>query len=97
MIRKRKGYPALGSGTFSWAPFTRNKKPDPIIAYYRSDQQDRILVIQNLSPDQQSLSLPFSETVSPGLIYGKTEIRINSGKLLADLDPYGFAWLRINR
>lgn len=97
MIRTRRGYPALGSGTFSWATIIQTKTPTPIIAYYLSDQQDRILVIQNLSPDQQSLSLPFSETVSPDLIYGKTELRINSGKLLSDLDPYGFAWLRINR
>lgn len=97
MIRTRRGYPALGSGTFSWATIIQTKTPTPIIAYYRSDQQDRIVVIQNLSPDQQSLSLPFSETVTPELIYGKTELKINSGKLLSDLDPYGFAWLRINR
>ncbi|MGW8226719.1 MAG: maltose alpha-D-glucosyltransferase [Anaerolineales bacterium] len=97
MIRTRRGYPALGSGTFSWATIIQTKTPTPIIAYYRSDQQDRIVVIQNLSPDQQSLSLPFSETVSPDLIYGNIEIRINSGRLLADLDPYGFAWLRINQ
>jgi maltose alpha-D-glucosyltransferase/alpha-amylase len=97
MIRTRKGSPALGSGIFSWATVMRSKKPDPIIAYYRSDQQDRILVIQNLSQDQQTLSLLTPETVSPDLIYGKTEIKISSGTLFANLDPYGFAWLRINQ
>ena len=95
MINTRSRHPALGSGTLSWVTTIPTRIPNPILAYTLAEGQDRMLIIQNLSPSPQSFSLPFSDDVSPDLIYGKIEIRIDSGKLFADLEPYGFAWLGI--
>jgi len=95
MIKARKSHPALGTGKFSWASGLPIISPNPIAAYFRENQQEKIVIIQNLSSDHHTFSLPLQDGATANLILGNSDIRLDRGQLGVDLNPYGYLWLQI--
>jgi maltose alpha-D-glucosyltransferase / alpha-amylase len=90
MMRTRKQHPAFGQGDFAWADL----KNDAIAAWWRVDEKDRILVIHNLT-DQEQTAHPIAD-----LLKTQTAIDLPTRKSVvckADmtLSPYQFLWLKI--
>jgi maltose alpha-D-glucosyltransferase/alpha-amylase len=90
MIEVRKQNPAFGQGKFSWAELEN----DGLAAYWRTDGENSILVIQNLTGIEQTGLAPeqikTAATVTE-LISGKPFIC--DQKLI--LQPYEYLWLQI--
>ena len=97
MITVRKSHSALGTGEFSWVSHPPPDTPNPIAAYFRTDQQEKILIIQNLSPKMQAVTihLPSSAAFNAELIIGKSDLSIDRGRLSAELAPYDYLWLHM--
>jgi maltose alpha-D-glucosyltransferase/alpha-amylase len=97
MIHIRKSHPTFGGGDFSWAVEHQPDIPNPITAYYRSNELEKILVIQNLSSIKQSIIIPFNSTNTSveDLLKRRSEIIIDQGRLLSILDPFEFLWLKM--
>ena len=82
MIAVRKQHPALGRGDFAWL----SMRSPAIAAYWRTFDRERILVLQNLSDQPQTLELPHQPQHWLDLLTGA---RVT----LASLAPYQFVWL----
>ena len=95
MIGIRKSHTALGAGNFSWISSPESNSPNPIAAYYRENKQEKLLIIQNLSPVRQSFKFHSPETAAVELILGNSEFNMDNGHLNAELEPYGYLWLKI--
>jgi len=85
MIAARKGHRVFGWGGFKWIDAgTRS-----IAAYTRSNENETLLILNNLSGQEQTAHVPFQhatdifsdETTAPGSI---------------TLQPFQYLWLRIN-
>ncbi len=84
MIAVRKAHPALGWGDFAWVDFGA----DPIAAYRRRHRGENLLIINNLSHESQTITLP------PGEYMDLFAHRALSGGTRYTFEPYGFLWLR---
>jgi maltose alpha-D-glucosyltransferase/alpha-amylase len=99
LIQTSKAHKALGEGEFNWAGCDNTA----IAAYYRSyddggPQCDRILVVQNLSGEQQSTVISLPERVSPALVdllAGAVFPVTGAQKLEITLEPYAYYWLQL--
>jgi len=97
MIAERKQHPAFGWGTFEWAAFAGGDTP-AVAAYWRRYQDDRLLIVQNLSDTarQVQISLPGLETAGvQDILSGLPAVVVHSGRLDITLAPYGYHWLEI--
>ena len=95
MIKVRKSLPALATGKFSWTAVEPAYDPNPIAAYYREDDQQKILILQNLSPDRRSFHLKASAPATYDLLMGNSKFSQANGELSAELEPYGYLWLEL--
>ncbi len=82
MIAVRKQHPAFGQGQFKWVEVGSNA----IAAYWRILERERILVLQNLSDQTQTLELPDHAHPWRDLLTG-------SDMTPTSLAPYQFVWL----
>jgi maltose alpha-D-glucosyltransferase/alpha-amylase len=95
MLTARKYHPALGTGNFSWVSGLPATSPKPIAAYWREDHLEKLIIIQNLSPNKQSIKFTLPGTATTNLIFGKSDFSLENEQLNADLEPYGYLWLQI--
>ncbi len=86
MIVTRKEHPAFGHGDFNWAEFNNPS----IAAYTRHHPIETLLIINNLSSQTQSVSLPQNMSgVSKDLLSGESLVLAE----IITLEPYQFLWL----
>jgi len=95
MIKLRKSLPALATGEFSWTVTEPEISPNPIAAYYREDDQQKILILQNLSPDRRSFNLKTTTNTTYGLLTGNSKFNQSNGELTVELEPYGYLWFEL--
>jgi trehalose synthase len=91
MIAIRKSHPALCCGKLEWVDCGTKSSA----AYLRTEGQDRMLIIHNLSSTLQDLRFPFLEHVSgkyEDLVTGKT-MEISQESPTLSLLPFEFLWL----
>jgi maltose alpha-D-glucosyltransferase / alpha-amylase len=98
MITARKAHPAFGQGSFTWAE-TGNRS---VAAYWRVYEDERILVVNNLTAEQQTFQVALPE---PGQTYwtpdcprdlfsGESQPLIQGKYLDIGLQAYQYLWLR---
>ena len=91
MIRVRKASYALSRGEFAWADTGSNES---IAAYFRTHEQQRMLVVNNLSPEQQQIKFDVdAEGGSAREIINGVEYPLEDGYLTLDLQPHEYLWL----
>jgi len=91
MIAIRKSHPALCCGNLEWVDCGTKSSA----AYLRTEGQDRMLIIHNLSSTLQDLRFPLLEHVSgkyEDLLTGKT-MEISQESPTLSLLPFEFLWL----
>jgi maltose alpha-D-glucosyltransferase/alpha-amylase len=96
MIRARKSNPALGTGSFTWAENIAAQHPNPIAAYFRVRDQEKMLIIHNLSPQMQSCSFQLPETTRVVRLIGDQDFSFVNGRLSTELEPYSYIWLHVD-
>ena len=89
MIAIRKQHPAFGQGSFQWA----NVANDTIAAYWRTDDNERILVLQNLTDQDQTAQTPAELLEANKMINLLTGEPTTFNETTA-LHPYQFLWLK---
>jgi maltose alpha-D-glucosyltransferase/alpha-amylase len=98
MITVRKTYLAFGQGDFAWAE-TGNLS---VAAYWRVYEQERILVLNNLSAEQQTLQLTLPEPTRsywtpdcPQDLFTAKPVPLVQGKYLdIALHPFQYRWFK---
>jgi len=91
MIRVRKASYALSRGEFAWADTGGNES---IAAYFRTHEQQRMLVVNNLSPEPQQIAFDVdAEGGSAREIIHGVEYPLVDGILELDLEPHEYLWL----
>ncbi len=94
LISLRKRYRAFGRGTMEFLQPDNRK----ILAFIRRFEDERILVIANLSRFVQGVSLDLSEFAGMSVIemFGRVEMPgINEGPYFLTLGPHSFYWFSI--
>ncbi len=95
MIVVRRSHPAFGRGEFTWISSGSNA----VAAYLRSTQDERILIVNNLSSVSQTILLTFPEMAQEpvdlitGIHYPRAKVERLS--LPLSLEPYQYLWLKI--
>jgi maltose alpha-D-glucosyltransferase/alpha-amylase len=91
MIAVRKQHPAFGRGSFTWVEC----ESLAVAAYLRQYQDERVLVVNNLSGKQQSvaLKLPFGAAQLENLLGGQPLPSPEDGTLPLELKPYQYLWM----
>ncbi|MDD5468730.1 MAG: maltose alpha-D-glucosyltransferase [Anaerolineales bacterium] len=93
MIAVRKGHPAFGWGDFTWVTGVNRA----IAAYWRRYEDDRILVVNNLSSLTQRMQITVSEKevcFLLDLLNGVPAATRQDGGLWLELDAYQYRWLK---
>ena len=85
MLAIRKQHPVFGWGTFSWEDMGNTA----IAAFRRTTDDENILIINNLSDQTLSLSLPKDFLAAEDVLTGRP---LTEGRI--PLNPYQFSWLR---
>ncbi len=96
LIERRSAYKAFSRGSIEFL-HPENAK---IIAFYRIYNEQKILVLINLSRNTQSFSLDLSQFINYSLIevFGKTTFpKISKAPYFFILAPYGFLWLELHQ
>ncbi len=95
LIAVRKRYRALGRGTFQFL-YPENRK---VLAFVRTYEEEKILVIANLSRHMQAVELDLSqfEDLIPTDIFGRTELpTIGHQPYFFTLGPHSFYWFSLD-
>jgi len=93
LIAVRKEHLCFGRGSFAWVECEALE----IAAYLRQYQDDRVLVVNNLSGKRQvvTLKLPFAGA-QPQDLLGKLAVpAVEEGTLTLELGPHQYLWARI--
>lgn len=96
MIAVRKRHKVFGWGKFRWVDTTRSVYPKEVLAYIRSYQDERVLVVQNLSEHLQHVELdaPGSNPLQlTELLTGRQLDILKGNKLVFDLKPFDYLWI----
>ncbi|MBO3460409.1 maltose alpha-D-glucosyltransferase [Aetokthonos hydrillicola Thurmond2011] len=96
LIATRKRFQALGKGNFELLS-PNNRK---VLTFTRTYEDERILVVANLSKFVQTVELDLSnfEGLVPVEIFGQTEFPpIGESPYFLSLSPYGFYWFTLQR
>lgn len=96
MIQIRKGHPAFGWGSFSWA----EAGSPAVAAYWRRHEDDRLLIVQNLSAFHLPVRIndpQLSGELPVDLLSNRKFSTTDSGSLELELEPYGYHWLLVDR
>ena len=97
MIAVRKSHPALGLGELVWVDVAS----PAVAAYWRVTQKSRILVLNNLSPNNQAVSLPLEAQQISANLANQLDLLSRSvrasltpnDQLQIELQPFQFVWL----
>jgi maltose alpha-D-glucosyltransferase/alpha-amylase len=94
LVAVRKAHPVFGSAGMSWI----KDLPLEVSAYWRENESERLLIINNLSASSQSLDIAIPELVNTGgvfrdLLQESVTLISQDGILHLVLDPYEFRWL----
>ncbi len=95
-IQTRKKYKVFGRGDITFL----NPENSKILAFVRSYQDEKILVIVNLSKNPQATTLNLSELNGyvPTEIFGKSKFpEITAEPYQITLSSYGYYWLALNK
>jgi hypothetical protein len=96
MIAVRKIHRAFGWGDFAWAEVSN---PKQVAAYFRRFEGETLLILNNLSPVRQDVSVAIPKEnlffPPPNLFTGKATGTFLDGQLQVELAPYGYQWLKI--
>ena len=87
MIRIRKEHRAFGRGSLEWIE-TGNPA---IAAYVRKYADEKLLIFQNLSDSQQTITLSKEYHLDTVNLLTGEEVQLNS---LLTLEPYSYLWLK---
>jgi maltose alpha-D-glucosyltransferase / alpha-amylase len=93
MIAIRKQYKAFGWGDFRWV----DAGTTAVAAYERRYADERLLIIQNLTDDFQSVTIPISgsRNIYPQDILANRTLRsLENGRFSILLTPYRYLWLK---
>ena len=85
-LQVRRAQPVFGRGAFEWAPVSVSA----IAAYWRTLGNDRVLVVNNLSGQDQAIELKVEPQPMIDLLSGR---RLSPSDRLT-LGPYEFLWLK---
>jgi maltose alpha-D-glucosyltransferase/alpha-amylase len=96
MISARKSNPVLGKGEFEWVESSATQTPNPIAAFFRFNDQEKLLIIHNLSPDMQSFRCQLPGTAGVERLVGDADFSLVQRQVSAELEPYEFLWLRLD-
>jgi maltose alpha-D-glucosyltransferase/alpha-amylase len=90
MIQVRKEYPAFGRGEFEWV----DCETDTIAAYARAFEDKIVYVFNNLSAEEQIITIPFSSSAQQltDLLTEKV-YPITENSLTLNLSPRQYLWL----
>lgn len=92
MIRVRKAHPAFGWGDFAWA----ETGTTAVAAYWRTYQEERLLMINNISSQPQDIDIPVNNHRSgryADLFSGEVVAEANGNLLSLALAPFQYLWL----
>lgn len=93
MISIRKQHPAFGRGRFAWA----ERDHPGVLAYWRTCEDERLLIVHNLTPHSQEASISLTQGEDRALRSLLSEtLRVvpKDGKLSLNLAPYAYHWFR---
>ena len=97
MIRIRKRYPVFGRGSIEFL-YPENRK---VLAYLRSDGEQTVLVVANLSRFSQPVELDLQRFCGMNMVelIGETRFpRVRAGQpYFLSLGPHGFYWFRMEK
>jgi maltose alpha-D-glucosyltransferase/alpha-amylase len=94
MIAVRKTTPAFSWGTFEWV----ETAPPAVAAYWRTFHEARLLVLNNLSDEPQTVKLPVPAGAgAPYTLLSSPGVRavVEDGLLEVRLEAYRYLWLSI--
>jgi maltose alpha-D-glucosyltransferase/alpha-amylase len=95
MIAVRRSHPAFGCGDYTWISSGSNA----VAAYLRSTQDERILIVNNLSGDSQTvlLTVPGMDMDPVDMITGihYPQAQAECLSIFLSLEPYQYLWLKI--
>jgi maltose alpha-D-glucosyltransferase/alpha-amylase len=94
MIAVRKEHPVFGRGTFGWV----DCGSQAIAAYQRVYQDDRLLIINNLSSSKQAVRIPvpgIESLKAVDLLTGENLPQARSDGFSLSLEPHQYLWLKI--
>lgn len=92
MITVRKQHTAFATGSFAWEDLGRKQ----VAAYWRSNLEERLLVLNNLSAAPQLLEIPLSGSKALDLLAGNELFLSQPGRIDVRLAPYQYRWMRIS-
>lgn len=98
MIAARQKGLVFGRGSFTWAELSSLETQVSVAAYWRTYQDERRLVVNNLSdhPCSVVVTLPETPSSNPYDLLHEVDMPMPDGnRLLIDLPPYGCRWIRI--
>jgi maltose alpha-D-glucosyltransferase / alpha-amylase len=93
-----KAHMAFGEGEFNWATCENTAIATYFRTYQNDDQNERILVVQNLSGDPQAALIYLPPQMPPGLVDLLTGAVFPvgpDGNLHVQLEPYTYYWLEV--
>jgi len=94
MIEIRKKHPVLGRGSRIWV----DTNSQGIVGYYRTDQNDKLLIFNNLSDAAQHISFPLKsnqELKWTNLFDGSSISPTPGGWFEYTFQPYQYLWLKV--
>lgn len=100
LIKARKKHPVLSSGELVWL----HEVPHDVAAYMRTDQNEQLLIVNNLS--HSSISVPINtnliksswikDILKDDLSAKDTKLEVvDPGKYLLELEPYEYKWFKV--
>jgi hypothetical protein len=94
MIKARKDFKAFGLGSFEWLDHC----PKQVAGYWRKYQNERLLVLNNLSGEMQEVVVDLDGQASDGRVIlsgsGFSAMHGNSpARRVFTLQPYQYLWL----
>ena len=96
MIRLHKENLVFGWGEFRW----QDAGNDAVAAYWRTSSQKSLLILNNLSPDAQSVHIQMPEECASepvDLLSGREKGKFDGEYLVLRLQPFQFLWLNIRK
>lgn len=86
MLTIRRHYKAFGRGTIKFTDLP-GAQPGSLLAYYRQDEKNKLLVIHNMTDHAVAFDLPDGINNSNDLL---------NKPLTAEIEPLGFRWVEVN-
>jgi len=91
LLEIRKEHHVFGRGDFAWVNTTIK-----VAAYIRSYQDERLLILNNLTAENQTVTAKVEGEVVD-LLNGGTVSLIEPGNLVVNLVPYQYRWLKVSQ